>query len=107
MSKYCTLLSDDVPSRAKVQTEGRSEEIETPLKGHKPAVLTWLHHSGGEQREEGETLQDIMDDGAEISDFSVVYGHKHLSSKMHIQSAISTKSTLLRNTEYLYVAVYV
>lgn len=45
------------------------EEAETPLKGHKAAVLTWLHHSRGEQREGGETLRDIIDKGAEIIDF--------------------------------------
>lgn len=45
------------------------EEAETPLKGHKAAVLTWLHHSRGEQREGGETLWDIIDKGAEIIDF--------------------------------------
>ena len=64
---------------AEVQTEEGWRGAWGGLKGHKAAVLTWLHHLGGEQREGGETLQD-NGHGADTIDLLVVQTHKHLSN---------------------------
>lgn len=51
----------------------------------------------------------MTDMGSEIIDFLLVYAHtcQLLSTKILTLFVISTKSTWLKNIEYLHIAVYV